>query len=83
MFLILQLDTSDDGFVDWDEFCTYMLLQLRENDFLASQTQRPFQSEAKIRHIVYNKQETSTRILAMDCPNRFISVSKVSYRPTT
>ncbi|MGH0146081.1 UNVERIFIED_CONTAM: hypothetical protein FKN15_018407 [Acipenser sinensis] len=29
----LYVDTSCDGYVDWDEFCTYMKLQYKEKDF--------------------------------------------------
>ncbi|RXM37418.1 hypothetical protein EOD39_0092 [Acipenser ruthenus] len=30
----LYVDTSCDGYVDWDEFCTYMKLQYKEKDFV-------------------------------------------------
>ncbi|MGH0141595.1 UNVERIFIED_CONTAM: hypothetical protein FKN15_042506 [Acipenser sinensis] len=31
--LFNKVDTSCDGYVDWDEFCTYMKLQYKEKDF--------------------------------------------------
>ena len=54
-FFSFQLDTSCDGFVDWNEFTTYMLLQFRENDYMRAKKQIPFPNEAKIRHIVHNR----------------------------
>jgi hypothetical protein len=51
----LQLDTSCDGYVDWEEFLTYFMLLYRENDYLRSKKDIPFQVEAVIRHIVQNR----------------------------
>ncbi|ESO82038.1 hypothetical protein LOTGIDRAFT_176316, partial [Lottia gigantea] len=72
-----NLDTSCDGYVDWDEFCTYMLLLYRENDYIRSKKEIPFLQEPKIRHIVPNKQEQTTRILSIDNPTRFVTLSRV------
>jgi hypothetical protein len=30
--LFMKIDFSSDGFIDWDEFCTYMLLEFTEKD---------------------------------------------------
>ena len=54
------MDTSCDGYVDWNEFCTYMLLQYRENDYMRTQKQIPFQQEPRIRHIVHNRVSMNT-----------------------
>lgn len=74
--LFTKLDTSSDGFVDWNEFCTYMLMQFRERDYMRTIRMVPFQSEAKIRHIVPNKQETTTKIVSIDAPTKIVTFSK-------
>ncbi len=53
--MTLQLDTSADGYVDWDEFVTYMILQLKERDQVQVKTRQPFRTDAKIRHVVHNR----------------------------
>ncbi|XP_041364011.1 WD repeat-containing protein on Y chromosome-like isoform X2 [Gigantopelta aegis] len=74
--LFTKLDTSCDGYVDWNEFCTYMLLLYRENDYLRTKKQIPFLVEPKIRHVVHNRQEPSTCVLAVENPTRYVTVSK-------
>ncbi|XP_064637087.1 WD repeat-containing protein on Y chromosome-like isoform X2 [Lineus longissimus] len=74
--LFSKLDTSGDGYVDWGEFCTYMLLQYRENDYMRTKKELPFRSEPKIRHSIHNRQETTTKILSIDNPTRYVSLSK-------
>jgi hypothetical protein len=41
--------------VDWNEFCTYMLLLYRENDYMRTKREIPFLVEPKLRHIVHNR----------------------------
>ena len=55
LLFYLQLDISHDNFVDWNEFTTYVLQQLREKDFLTARKFRPFRDEPKIRHVVHNR----------------------------
>ncbi|XP_035828989.1 WD repeat-containing protein on Y chromosome [Aplysia californica] len=74
--LFMKLDTSCDGYVDWNEFCTYLLLLYRENDYLATKREIPFLAEPKIRHIVYNRQEQTTKIVAVHGPTRYVTISK-------
>ncbi|CAH1794020.1 unnamed protein product [Owenia fusiformis] len=75
--LFVKLDTSCDGYVDWDEFCTYMLLQYRENDYMRHKRQLPFTQEPRIRHIVQNRQEVTTKIVAMECQGwKYVTISK-------
>ena len=50
-----QLDSSASGYVDWNEFCTYLLLLYRENDYMRTKREIPFLVEPKIRHIVQNR----------------------------
>nr|XP_032829660.1 WD repeat-containing protein on Y chromosome-like [Petromyzon marinus] len=74
-----KVDTSGDGYVDWGDFCTYMLMQYRERDFARARHEAPFPPLALvIRHCTHNKQEVCTRLLALDSPAplRFVSVSK-------
>lgn len=56
--IFFQLDTSLDGYVDWNEFCTYMLLLYRENDYMRTKREIPFLVEPKLRHIVHNRVRT-------------------------
>ena len=55
MILIFQVDTSADGMVDWNEFCTYMLLHYKENDVMKRKQAVPFTDQPKIRHISPNR----------------------------
>jgi len=66
-YMLLQLDTSADGFVDWNEFATYMLLHYRENDYLRTKKEIPFVNDPKIKHVVQ-----------LNLQN-FISVTMVEY----
>ena len=50
-----QLDSQASGYVDWNEFCTYLLLLYRENDYMRTKREIPFLEEPKIRHIVQNR----------------------------
>ncbi|XP_059147520.1 WD repeat-containing protein on Y chromosome-like [Physella acuta] len=74
--LFMKLDTSCDGYVDWDEFCTYLLLLYRENDYLRTKSEIPFMVEPRIRHIVHNRQEQTTKIVAVQGPLRYITISR-------
>ncbi|KAI0223371.1 WD repeat-containing protein 49 [Lamellibrachia satsuma] len=74
--LFTKLDSTCDGYVDWDEFCSYILIQLREGDYGQAKKMIPFNSEPRIRHIVYNRQETTSRIIALDNPTKYATVSK-------
>ena len=55
-----QLDSQASGYVDWNEFCTYLLLLYRENDYMRTKREIPFLEEPKIRHIVQNRVGTDT-----------------------
>lgn len=74
--LFTKLDTSCDGYVDWNEFCTYLLLLYRENDYVRTKKDIPFLQEPKIRHVVPNRQEPTTKILSIDSPLRYLTISK-------
>ncbi|XP_048762594.2 WD repeat-containing protein on Y chromosome-like isoform X3 [Ostrea edulis] len=74
--LFTKLDTSLDGYVDWNEFCTYMLLLYRENDYMRTKREIPFLVEPKLRHIVHNRQEQTTKIVASTGTVRYITISK-------
>ncbi|XP_036384187.1 WD repeat-containing protein on Y chromosome [Megalops cyprinoides] len=76
--LFNKMDTSCDGYVDWDEFCTYMLLEYREKDRTVKPRDALLSPQPLIRHCPCNKQEPNTRVLAVPYPSplRFISISK-------
>eukprot|EP00058_Branchiostoma_floridae_P018136 XP_002603625.1 hypothetical protein BRAFLDRAFT_126931 [Branchiostoma floridae] len=75
--LFKKMDTSCDGLIDWNEFCTYMLLQYRENDYMRTKRDIPFRSSAHIKHCVFNKQEPTTKLIYIENPSRYVSFSKL------
>ena len=52
-----KVDTGCDGYVDWNEFCTYMLLQMREVEHLQMNSRlQPFTpTEAIVKRAYHNK----------------------------
>ncbi|MGH0136072.1 UNVERIFIED_CONTAM: hypothetical protein FKN15_019030 [Acipenser sinensis] len=50
-----DVDTSCDGYVDWDEFCTYMLLQYKERDFVSTRRETFLGTQPLIRLCLHNK----------------------------
>nr|XP_015211450.1 PREDICTED: WD repeat-containing protein on Y chromosome-like isoform X2 [Lepisosteus oculatus] len=76
--LFNKVDTSCDGYVDWEEFCTYLLLQYKEKDYTGRQRETFLSTQPIIRHCLYNKQEPTIRMLAVPHPQplRFLGVSK-------
>ena len=40
--MFMKIDTNCDGTVDWDEFCTYMLLEYQEKEVMAGEKLPPF-----------------------------------------
>ncbi|XP_052069658.1 WD repeat-containing protein on Y chromosome-like isoform X4 [Mytilus californianus] len=74
--LFLKLDSTCDGYVDWNEFCTYLLLLYRENDYMSTKREIPFLAEAKITHVIHNRQEVTTKMITVDNPTRYVSFSK-------
>ncbi|XP_077316835.1 cilia- and flagella-associated protein 337-like isoform X3 [Lithobates pipiens] len=75
--LFNKVDTSCDGFIDWSEFCTYMLLQYKEREVMMTQRASVL-GEPLIRLCTLSKQEPTCRILAIGGPPSFwfMSVSK-------
>ncbi|XP_069604801.1 cilia- and flagella-associated protein 337-like [Ranitomeya imitator] len=75
--LFNKVDTSCDGFIDWSEFCTYLLLQYKERNYMVAQKVTLI-GEPIIRMCTRNKQEPTCRILAISCPALlwFMSFSK-------
>ncbi|XP_063816844.1 WD repeat-containing protein on Y chromosome-like [Pseudophryne corroboree] len=75
--LFNKVDTSCDGFIDWSEFCTYLLLQYKEQDYMTTR-KITLLKEPVIRLCTRNKQEPTCRILAVSSPPPlwFMSISK-------
>ncbi len=46
--MFMKIDTNCDGNVDWDEFCTYMLLEYQEKEVMAGEKLLPFPYPMKI-----------------------------------
>ncbi|MFT7804220.1 WD repeat-containing protein on Y chromosome-like [Arapaima gigas] len=76
--LFNKVDASFEGYVDWDKLCSYLLLQYREKEFVTQPRASVLSSRPLIRHCLHNKQDTTTRVLAVTHPPpvRFFSVSK-------
>ncbi|XP_069460663.1 cilia- and flagella-associated protein 337-like [Ambystoma mexicanum] len=76
--LFNKVDTSCDGFVDWSEFCTFMLLQYKEKDYAKTRKETFLAQPPTIRLCLQNKQEPTSRILAISFPPPvwFVTVSK-------
>ncbi|KAK3705152.1 hypothetical protein QZH41_003758 [Actinostola sp. cb2023] len=72
--LFKKVDIASDGLVDWDEFCTYMMIQFKEHD-LTTKYGKSFSPKFNIARIVHNK-ETTSRILRDFNPMRYVTVSK-------
>ncbi|KAG2460939.1 WDR49 protein, partial [Polypterus senegalus] len=53
--LFNKVDTSCDGYVDWDEFCTYMLMRYKEKDYVNNGRDTTFTSQPLIKHCLHNK----------------------------
>lgn len=52
---VLQVDIASDGLVDWDEFCTYLMLQFEENDQASKVSGSTFVPKPNIVRIDHNK----------------------------
>lgn len=52
---VLQVDIASDGLVDWDEFCTYLMLQFEENDQASKVSGNTFVPKPNIVRIDHNK----------------------------
>lgn len=73
--LFKKVDIASDGLVDWDEFCTYLMLQFEENDQAAKVNGSTFSPKPNIVRIDHNK-ETTTKVLTDFNPMRYVTVSK-------
>ncbi|XP_073166758.1 cilia- and flagella-associated protein 337-like isoform X2 [Lepidochelys kempii] len=76
--LFNKVDTSCDGLIDWNKFCTYLLLYYKERDYMKAKKEIFLGREPLIRHCVQNKLAPTTRLLAISSPPPlwFVSVSK-------
>ena len=52
---------ASDGLVDWDEFCTYLMLQFQENDSRGKSTGSTFVQKPNIVRIAHNKVRINER----------------------
>ncbi|XP_048575994.1 WD repeat-containing protein on Y chromosome isoform X3 [Nematostella vectensis] len=73
--LFKKVDIASDGMVDWDEFCTYMMIQLQEHDESAHHSKGPFNPKPNIARIAHNKETTTTTLTDFN-PMRYVTVSK-------
>ncbi|CAB1313164.1 unnamed protein product [Coregonus sp. 'balchen'] len=73
-----EIDVSRDGYVEWEELCSYLLQQCRERDRTSRPRSALLDTEPLIRRCSHNKQEPTIRVVAVPHPPplRYISVSK-------
>lgn len=78
LWLLLQIDTEGEGCIQEDEFCSYLLQQLREKDSLSHFHLLPFQDSPRFRHNMSSK-ETLCRLIFTGSQSYCVSVSKVRH----
>ncbi|PFX20038.1 WD repeat-containing protein 49-like isoform X1 [Stylophora pistillata] len=72
--LFNKVDVGKEGYVDWDRFCSHMLLEYYEKDDRMKTTQVPQWRE--LRNITSPHKEPIIRISPLMNPSRYIVVSK-------
>ncbi|XP_027044024.1 uncharacterized protein LOC113671955 [Pocillopora damicornis] len=73
--LFNKVDVGKEGYVDWDKFCSHMLLEYYEKDDRMKTTQVPQWRE--LRNITSPHKEPVIRISPLMNPSRYIVVSKI------
>jgi hypothetical protein len=72
--LFMKVDTTCDGLVDWDEFCTYLLLQLQEMNNAHDTWTLPFDEEpSRILTNHFSKVGWITKKIPIDYPSIHLS----------
>ncbi|XP_045580316.1 WD repeat-containing protein on Y chromosome [Salmo salar] len=73
-----EIDVSCDGYVEWEDLCSYLLQQCRERDHTSRPRGALLDTEPLIKHCSHNKQEPTICVVAVPHPPplRYISVSK-------
>ncbi|XP_019371875.1 PREDICTED: WD repeat-containing protein on Y chromosome-like isoform X1 [Gavialis gangeticus] len=77
--LFHKVDAACEGLIDWSKFCAYMLLYYKERHSARRAKKEIFQeTQPLVRHCVQNKQEPTTRVLAISSPPSlwFVTVSR-------
>ncbi|KAK2571481.1 WD repeat-containing protein 49 [Acropora cervicornis] len=72
--LFNKIDVGKEGYVDWDKFCSHMLLEYYEKDDRMKTTQVPQWRE--LRNLISPHKEAIIRICPLINPSRYIAVSK-------
>lgn len=73
-FLFKKMDTNQDANVDWDEFCTYLMIGMQEKDALNNERETPLM----MCHDTFNQVHNSkiVKLQALANPIRFVSISE-------
>eukprot|EP00039_Didymoeca_costata_P005108 m.78601 g.78601 ORF g.78601 m.78601 type:complete len:1109 (+) comp12678_c0_seq2:542-3868(+) len=73
-FLFKKMDTNQDQVVDWDEFCTYMMVGLQEKVDLDSERENP----VLVCPVLFETQHRSAivRVLSAPAPSRFLTIGE-------
>lgn len=73
-FLFKKMDTNQDAEVDWDEFCTYMMIGMQEKDELERERETPLMLCHELPSSQIHRSKI-VRIQACENPVRFFSAS--------
>jgi WD40 repeat protein len=73
-FLFSKMDTNHDTEVDWDEFCTYMMVGLQEKDDLDNERENPVMVCPALFETVHR--QAIIKVMSVPSPPRFLSVSE-------
>jgi len=73
-FLFRKMDTNQDETVDWDEFCTYMMVGLQEKDDLDNERENP----VMVCPVLFETSHRTAIVKVMNIPSppRFVTVSE-------
>ncbi len=73
-FLFNKMDTNQDRIVDWDEFCTYMMVGLQEKDDMRNERENP----VMVCPVLFETAHRTAiiKILSVPSPPRFLTISE-------
>jgi len=72
--MFMKIDTNCDGTVDWDEFCTYMLLEYKERQDMNYVNETPFPQPFRSVHNDHRETIVGIGYLQKSKSNRFTTV---------
>jgi hypothetical protein len=78
--LFNKLDTKEQGFINWSDFCNQLIVKYNEVEFAEENLNFiPFINKIKIKFSAHNKRHETVKLLTMENPWRFLNISRVSF----